>query len=499
MTAEERPVDDTVFTWPHLLVRHVVFALGVSAAVLTLGVAFAAPLRDLANPNLTPEPAKAPWYFVGLQELLSHFDPLVAGILVPLGAVLTLVLLPYIDRNPSTVATPTQSRHRHLLGPARPRRRSDGHRHVLPRPGLAVRHPVDALVRGALGGVDGHDPTKPSLAGDGSSAARSSPPRPAGRSTNRSGRSPAPPPAEPINLGNPSRYPPSSATYVPQGRLFVANTGTVIYALSQKCPHLGCRVPFCDSSGRFECPCHGSKYDIGGEWIEGPAPRGMDRFDLNVVERQPRRRHVEADHRPDPGAKRFLTPAKGPSCVPKALTRCPASGRPRRRSNRPPSSAASTATSPSASSSWSCSSPGSSPTACVSPALREDAKAAQLASYQAIGAQLFDTNCSGCHGKDAVGGSAPVLNSQEFLKSTTDAQISNLIAGGVPGTEMPAWSLAFSGTLTDEQIRQITTYLRSLEPSAPSVPTWRRASSSPPTTQRDSAPCPSAPSCAPSM
>jgi quinol-cytochrome oxidoreductase complex cytochrome b subunit len=103
VTAEERPVDDTVFTWPHLLVRHVVFALGVAATVLTLGVAFAAPLRDLANPNLTPEPAKAPWYFVGLQELLSHFDPLVAGILVPLGAVLALVLLPYIDRNPSTV------------------------------------------------------------------------------------------------------------------------------------------------------------------------------------------------------------------------------------------------------------------------------------------------------------------------------------------------------------------------------------------------------------
>ena len=87
VTAEERPVDDTVFTWPHLLVRHVVFALGVAATVLTLGVAFAAPLRDLANPNLTPEPAKAPWYFAGLQELLSHFDPLVAGILVPIGAI----------------------------------------------------------------------------------------------------------------------------------------------------------------------------------------------------------------------------------------------------------------------------------------------------------------------------------------------------------------------------------------------------------------------------
>ncbi len=104
VTAEERGVDDTVFSWPHLIVRHVVVALMVSTVVLALGVLFVAPLRGLANPNLTPEPAKAPWYFAGLQELLAHFDPLVAGILVPIGAVLTLVLLPYIDRNPSTVA-----------------------------------------------------------------------------------------------------------------------------------------------------------------------------------------------------------------------------------------------------------------------------------------------------------------------------------------------------------------------------------------------------------
>jgi quinol-cytochrome oxidoreductase complex cytochrome b subunit len=104
ITAEERTSDDMVFTWPHLLVRHVVVALGVAATVLALGVAFAAPLRGLANPNQTPEPAKAPWYFAGLQELLSHFDPLVAGILVPVGAVVSLVLLPYIDRNPATAA-----------------------------------------------------------------------------------------------------------------------------------------------------------------------------------------------------------------------------------------------------------------------------------------------------------------------------------------------------------------------------------------------------------
>ena len=104
VTAEDRAVDDTVFTWPHLVVRHVVVALGVAAIVLAMGVGFAAPLRGLANPNVTPEPSKAPWYFSSLQELLSHFDPLVAGVLVPVGIVLALVVLPYIDRNPATEA-----------------------------------------------------------------------------------------------------------------------------------------------------------------------------------------------------------------------------------------------------------------------------------------------------------------------------------------------------------------------------------------------------------
>ena len=118
-----------------------------------LGVAFAAPLRGLANPNLTPEPAKAPWYFAGLQELLSHFDPLVAGILVPVGAVLTLVLLPYIDRNPATVA-----RHRKVAivlfsGLLAIAVVLTVDRHVLPRPGLAVHRAVDPLVRRALGGT----------------------------------------------------------------------------------------------------------------------------------------------------------------------------------------------------------------------------------------------------------------------------------------------------------------------------------------------------------
>jgi mono/diheme cytochrome c family protein len=108
------------------------------------------------------------------------------------------------------------------------------------------------------------------------------------------------------------------------------------------------------------------------------------------------------------------------------------------------------------------------------PSLRKDATRAQTTSYTAIGRQLFNANCAQCHGMDATGGgSAPTLNSKEFLKSTTNNQISALVSGGVSGTEMPAWSLDYGGTFTDQQVQQVVTYLRSLEPSAPSVPTWR--------------------------
>jgi mono/diheme cytochrome c family protein len=108
------------------------------------------------------------------------------------------------------------------------------------------------------------------------------------------------------------------------------------------------------------------------------------------------------------------------------------------------------------------------------PTLRSDAAAEQQTTYREIGSQLYESSCSSCHGKGAVGGSAPVLNAKEFLKATSDGQIQSIVAGGVSGTDMPAWSLAYGGTLTDEQVRQLTTYLRSLQPDAPSVPGWRQ-------------------------
>lgn len=91
--------DDMVFVWPHLLVRHFVAALVVLLAVMVISVFFDAPLRDVANPTVTPNPEKAPWYFAALQELLAHFHPLVAGVLIPGGILIGLVALPYIDRS----------------------------------------------------------------------------------------------------------------------------------------------------------------------------------------------------------------------------------------------------------------------------------------------------------------------------------------------------------------------------------------------------------------
>jgi quinol-cytochrome oxidoreductase complex cytochrome b subunit len=92
--------EDPVMVWPHLLVRHAVAALIVLLVVLFISLAADAPLKEIANPGVTPNPEKAPWYFAALQELLSHFHPLVAGVLVPTAIVLGCLALPYMDRNP---------------------------------------------------------------------------------------------------------------------------------------------------------------------------------------------------------------------------------------------------------------------------------------------------------------------------------------------------------------------------------------------------------------
>jgi menaquinol-cytochrome c reductase cytochrome b/c subunit len=88
-----------LMTYPHLLVREaIVFEVLIIAMVL-VALFWDAPLEQLANPLLTPNPAKAPWYFLGLQELLHFFPPFVAGILIPTLILLALVVIPYFNVN----------------------------------------------------------------------------------------------------------------------------------------------------------------------------------------------------------------------------------------------------------------------------------------------------------------------------------------------------------------------------------------------------------------
>lgn len=88
-----------LMTYPHLLVREaIVFEVLIIAMVL-LALFWDAPLEQLANPLLTPNPAKAPWYFLGLQELLHFFPPFVAGILIPTLVVVALIVIPYFNVN----------------------------------------------------------------------------------------------------------------------------------------------------------------------------------------------------------------------------------------------------------------------------------------------------------------------------------------------------------------------------------------------------------------
>lgn len=92
---------DKVHVWPHLLVVEFAAALFVTAFTLIFSIFVNAPLLELANFNETPNPSKAPWYFLGLQELLTMFHPMVAGVTIPGIGIFLLILAPYIDKNPS--------------------------------------------------------------------------------------------------------------------------------------------------------------------------------------------------------------------------------------------------------------------------------------------------------------------------------------------------------------------------------------------------------------
>ena len=91
---------DKVNTWPHLMLPEFISLMAMTAFLIFISAILQAPLLEEANPNITPNPAKAPWYFLGLQELLSYWDPQIAGVMIPLLiGVAAFMAIPYIDRN----------------------------------------------------------------------------------------------------------------------------------------------------------------------------------------------------------------------------------------------------------------------------------------------------------------------------------------------------------------------------------------------------------------
>ncbi len=105
----QKEPDDTVMTWPHLLSIEFLAAAMMSVFLLLMGLFVNAPLEDLANGNVTPAVAKAPWYFLGLQELLAYFHPVVSGVLVPVvGVLVGAALIPYVDRGNLEAKRPSE-------------------------------------------------------------------------------------------------------------------------------------------------------------------------------------------------------------------------------------------------------------------------------------------------------------------------------------------------------------------------------------------------------
>ena len=99
----EKGPEDTVMSWPNLLILEVLAALGTTVFLLLFSFAVKAPLRELDNPDVTENPAKAAWYFLSLQELLLHMHPALAGLFIPGLMILILMAIPYIDRSKKDV------------------------------------------------------------------------------------------------------------------------------------------------------------------------------------------------------------------------------------------------------------------------------------------------------------------------------------------------------------------------------------------------------------
>ncbi len=97
---ETKVKTEQVFTWPNLVAKELLAAILVTVFFLVYSFYIDAPLRELANPGEPENPAKAPWYFLGLQEILVYFDPWIAGVVIPSIIMVGLMAIPYLDINP---------------------------------------------------------------------------------------------------------------------------------------------------------------------------------------------------------------------------------------------------------------------------------------------------------------------------------------------------------------------------------------------------------------
>jgi cytochrome b6-f complex iron-sulfur subunit len=110
--------------------------------------------------------------------------------------------------------------------------------------------------------------------------------------------------------------PDSEVLAVSAARSYLTRINGDVVALYWKCSHLGCRVPWCETSGQFECPCHGSVFNRAGDYRAGPAPRGMDRFPVEIGEDG--LVYIDTSEPilgPAPGGEIIDEPPRGPSCM----------------------------------------------------------------------------------------------------------------------------------------------------------------------------------------
>ena len=97
---EKTESDEKLFTWPDLVYTELLCMIALTIVMVVWSIGLRAPLEEAANPTTSPNPAKAPWYFLGLQEMLVYFDPWLAGVVLPTLIIVGLMAIPYIDTNP---------------------------------------------------------------------------------------------------------------------------------------------------------------------------------------------------------------------------------------------------------------------------------------------------------------------------------------------------------------------------------------------------------------